>query len=166
LKQTETVIVSIKLDHRDDSVSLSFPKSVMEIIDQNPNMWCRQDWSKTGSPKLGDCRGKAILFARFDWDNDQKPFGLHLGSDFSGHDNTKLASFNYGKGTVSIEDWYDVDTSSPYTAPVVNDKYEVVVNSVRQGYSRKDYNPNDVRIQFSSGYQNQCMFVLCGPCLN
>jgi hypothetical protein len=59
---------------------------------------------------------------------------------------------DYGKGSVTVSDWYSVESDSFYTAPVVNAKYEVVAKALRSAYNTNDR--NNVKITFSSGYQS------------
>lgn len=123
----ETLIVSIKQEHRSQAVTRSFPQTLQSYIDQNPTAW----YTKTSIPQLRAVRGKIVLLRRF-------PGVQALGIPATdwGHD-----GFHQGK-RLFIQDRFQVSSA--------DSKWRIFEKAIQ--HSLADQSMNRLHLHFASGY--------------
>jgi|GEM_PF-804632 len=86
---TETVIMSIKQEYTNDS---NFSNIVDNVINSQPYLW----YLENRVPKMGEVRGKIILFRRYPYSD--------LGISMSYWPDNRT----FSSGDVSVQDWYNI----------------------------------------------------------
>lgn len=103
---TETLVFSLKQEQENDP---EFANAIYNCLMQydNGERWC---WSE-GVPRLGDVRGKGVLFTRY---GSQYPKGQGIHPTSWPNDNPDgfTADLLNGAGKIKIHDWYGLDSPS------------------------------------------------------
>ena len=129
---TETVIVSIRDEKKPSSVN--FSSMVEGIIEKNKDMW----YTQNALPKLGEVRGKLVLFNRFTKENE---IGLQAAS-WRDNDEFKIYNWTY---YISVQDNYDIGTD-------IEKKWEAVKRQFYRAQYNNNYDSDTLFINFISGY--------------
>ncbi|MEE2827471.1 MAG: phosphatidylinositol-specific phospholipase C [Planctomycetota bacterium] len=125
----ETLILSIKPEHRPRGNSRSFVETLRHYLDQPDRAWYRGETI----PKLGEVRGKMILLRRFD-----APSGFGIPATDWGHNGSHEGD------RLFIQDRFKV--------PDAETKWKLVKRGLERTLSRP---PVDrLHLHFSSGYQS------------
>ena len=123
----ESLIVSIKQEHRPQGNSRSFSQTLQAYIDQEPQAWYRE----AAIPRLGDVRGKMVLLSRF-----QAVGPLGISATDWGHDGR-----HEGK-TLFVQDRFEI--------PDAETKWRIIRRALED--SLKESNKDRLHLHFTSGY--------------
>ena len=123
----ESLIVSIKQEHRPQGNSRSFSETLQAYIEQQPQAWYRE----AAIPRLGDVRGKMVLLSRF---QAAGPMGIPA-TDW-GHDGRHEGT------TLFVQDRFEI--------PDAETKWKII----QQGLKRTLAHPpgDRLHLHFTSGY--------------
>lgn len=138
--KSETAIVSIKQEGSDDwnNKEDEFGKLIWDkYVGKNKDKW----YLGTDLPKLGDARGKAILFRRFGvQDGDlKKHFGFNASS-------WKYNTTEDDRGSFVVQDFCEIESSDDISKKV---KYVKDLAKKAQDYTKD--NDNKLFVNFTSG---------------
>lgn len=137
---SETVIVSIKQEGTDDwnNDQDEFGNCIWDkYVNKNKDKW----YLGTELPRLGDARGKIILFRRFGVKNDDRRnnFGFDAAS-------WKYNTTEDDRGTFVVQDFCEIQTSED-----ISKKVEHVKNLARKAQDFTRDNDSKLYVNFTSG---------------
>jgi len=95
---SETIVLSIKEEHKANKNTQSFEYTLNEHILENPDRWYLQD----SIPSLGEVRGKLVLLRRFS--ATKNPFGIAA----TGWSNNSTFDIDSPQANLSIQDHYKI----------------------------------------------------------
>lgn len=145
---SETVIVSIKQEGSDDwdNDNDEFGKLIWDrYINPNKDKW----YLNTDIPKIGDVRGKAILFRRFGVKDENLKKNFGISASFWSYNTT-----DEDRGNFAVQDFCEVNT--------VNDlslKIDHVKNFAKRSQEYTSNHDDKLFLNFTSGsnfYDQQC----------
>ncbi|KAF8527333.1 PLC-like phosphodiesterase [Gautieria morchelliformis] len=149
---TETLLVSMKVDHGADSLPVQ--KAAHALITTPP---VKDYWLQSSSlpPNLGGARKKIILFRRFGFDTannpDLTPVGLDVASGWT--DNNADFSITYNPGDLAyIEDLYQLNGDAIDVPPATKVQQKFSALTAHINNSRGSSNVSQVFISFASGF--------------
>ena len=125
----ESLIVSIKQEHRPQGNSRSFSETLQAYIEQQPQAWYRE----AAIPRLGDVRGKMVLLSRF---QAAGPMGIPA-TDW-GHDGRHEGT------TLFVQDRFEI--------PDAETKWKIIRRALED--SLKESNRDRLHLHFTSGYRS------------
>ena len=125
----ESLIVSIKQEHRPQGNSRSFSETLQAYIEQQPQAWYRE----AAIPRLGDVRGKMVLLSRF---QAAGPLGIPA-TDW-GHDGRHEGT------TLFVQDRFEI--------PDAETKWKIIRRALED--SLKESNRDRLHLHFTSGYRS------------
>jgi 1-phosphatidylinositol phosphodiesterase len=125
----ECIIMSVKEEYDSHNITQTFAETFNDYVEQDPDLW----YFTTGTPALGDCRGKIVLVRRF-----SGSIGIDAYSSWS--DNTTFTC-----GILRVQDSYKVSsfTNDNKIAAIENLFDEAMVGSSSTFY-----------LNFTSGYKS------------
>ncbi|KAF8581565.1 PLC-like phosphodiesterase [Ramaria rubella] len=147
---SETLLVSLKVDHGDDSLPVQQAAHALITGTSVRDYWVQS----TSLPEnLGLARHKIILFSRFGYDTADDPsltpVGLNVAVGWD--DNTADFSITYNTGELAyIEDLYQLNGDNVPAANKVETKFDAVTSHIIN--AQGSGNVTQVFISFVSGY--------------
>jgi len=149
---TETLLVSLKVDHGTDSLPVQEAAHALITTSPVSDYWVQ---STSLPSSLGAVRHKIVLFARFGFDTtdnpDLTPVGLNVATGWA--DNTADFSITYSPGELAyIEDLYQLngDADQISTTTKVEEKFDALTTHIINGQTAA--NVSQVFISFASGF--------------
>ncbi|KIJ54995.1 hypothetical protein M422DRAFT_775161 [Sphaerobolus stellatus SS14] len=145
---SETLLVSMKVDHGDNSDSVQ-QTALSYITGSDVSTYWIQSTSLPQSLKAA--RGKIILFRRFGLDTQFTPVGINVASGWTDNNGDFSIAYN-GNQTAYIEDLYQLNGDAPEVSPFtkVETKFTAITTHIEN--SRAASNTTQVFISFASGY--------------
>lgn len=138
LHPTETILMEVSEEYEPANNTQTFEKAFVSY--KNKSQYSDFWWGHSYLPKLGDARGKIVLFRRF-----SGSFQVSGGIDITGwSDNAEFDLSDSRNVTIHVQDYYKVSASTN------DNKWDAILKNLQSA----EQNDDTLSISFTSGYRS------------